>query len=239
MKARLLVVTDQRRWTYHLLSQLFFKEVSTEYLDQLRQEMPSLGGFFDDFFRELPTRGTEEMRKELAADFTFLFLGMSKNPIAPYESFYTSREQLLMQDSRDEVVAEYRSEGLISPSWESQAEEARTEAQENAFDEETGWYRLPEDHVSFELDYMAVLCRRTARELERDDADAVLAYLAKQQEFLERHVLRWIPNLCDDVIRRARTSFYRDLAEMTKAFIGEEIEHIDEVRHTVLRLADS
>jgi len=141
----------------------------------------------------MKSRDPEDMRIELEAEYNRVFLGMSPDPIAPYESVYTSPEHLLMQDARDEVAALYLAESLTLP----------------------GETRIPEDHIAFEFDYMAFLCGVAAQACAENDQDKVAEYRDKQRDFLEKHLLRWIPAMCQDMKKRVRTDFYRSICDIT------------------------
>lgn len=52
------------------------------------------------------------METDLATEYTSLFLNAGRNTVFLYESVYTSEERLLMQEAQDEVLSEYRKEGL-------------------------------------------------------------------------------------------------------------------------------
>jgi TorA maturation chaperone TorD len=75
------------------------------------------------------------------------------------------------------------------------------------FDEE---YEALPDHISLEFLFMSYLIDIGNREL--------------QQKFLEQHIANWVPYYCEEVKRRAKTLFYRELAEITKDFIESEYE---------------
>jgi TorA maturation chaperone TorD len=48
-----------------------------------------------------------------------------------------------------------------------------------------------------------------------------------EKEFIEEHLIRWVPVFCEKVIREAELPFYREMAELTKNFIEFEKEGID------------
>ena len=76
---------------------------------------------------------------DLAVDYARIFLsaGVAQGKAAfPYESVYTSRKHLVMQDSRMEVVELYAKRGI-------------TPAKDN--------YHVPEDHLGYLCEYMAIL----------------------------------------------------------------------------------
>ncbi|MBQ3548719.1 MAG: molecular chaperone TorD family protein [Oscillospiraceae bacterium] len=76
---------------------------------------------------------------DLAVDYARIFLsaGVAQGKAAfPYESVYTSRKHLVMQDSRMDVVALYAARG-VTPSKDN--------------------YHVPEDHLGYLCEYMALL----------------------------------------------------------------------------------
>lgn len=76
---------------------------------------------------------------DLAVDYARIFLsaGVAQGKAAfPYESVYTSRKHLVMQDSRMDVVELYAKRG-VAP------------AKDN--------YHVPEDHLGYLCEYMAIL----------------------------------------------------------------------------------
>ena len=146
------------------------------------------------FFAELAEADDEALRIELAADYNRLFLGMGPHPVPPYESVYTSPEGLLMQEARDQVLAAYRAQGLDAP------------------DD----FNLPEDHLALECAFVAELADRAAAACERGEDDAAGDLAALQRAFVDEHLGAWLPAFCADAEKRARTSFYRGLAALTR-----------------------
>ncbi len=194
---------------YALLARLFRTEAGPAFLDRLEAlRLPAATGprgiaegcrLMAGFLR----RHRAAAVSELAVDFARVFLcAGGRGGALPYESVYTSPERLLMQEARDAVLANYRRESL-----------------QRAAD-----FRGPEDHVALELEFMAHMCRRTAAAMGRGERQAALACLDRQREFLNRHLLRWVPAFCRDVRRLAGTDFYRGLARFTADFLRVDRE---------------
>jgi len=198
---------EHRRLMYGVLSRLYYYEMTAELLDEMRLDSCSLEQHFEDFQQELLAANTETLRRELAADFAALFLGLSAHPVSPYESVYTSDEKLLMQKAYSRVLTVYRAEGL-QPS------------------ELNKVGILPSDHISYECEFMAALCQDCATFFEKGNVSQGMQSLKKQSSFLEEHILQWVPQMCDDVSNRARTSFYRGASSLTKAFLKEEEKYL-------------
>ncbi|MBM6998929.1 molecular chaperone TorD family protein [bacterium] len=225
-------MTD-RAATYQFLSNVLSEnEVTTDFLDSLRANPPFTGTELDEFATSLanadPTQ-LELARRALAADHSATLLGMSQTPVSPYESVYTSPLHLMMQEARDEVLRAYR---------------------ENGF-EKNAAYHVPEDHVAIELDFMCALadraadCLLTASDLQEnpdaaapaartDSSDASAAAslaeaeraLNAQLAFMNDHLLRWVPQLADDIEAKATTSFYRGVAQMLRGFIADDADFL-------------
>ncbi len=70
------------------------EEVTVEFLGQLAAQPPSLEGELSKFAAELSPDGLVAARRDVVADFSALFLGMSANPVSPYESVYTSSKRI-------------------------------------------------------------------------------------------------------------------------------------------------
>lgn len=66
------------------------------------------------------------------------------------------------------------------------------------------------DHISAELLFMSYLVENGLME--------------HQMRFLEEHLLKWIPEYCDEVRKHANTTFYKDVANLLKEFILSEHE---------------
>lgn len=195
----LIELMGERALAYRFLSRAYRTAPDAAFVAALRAASADRPA--DDplapFFAELASADAsddEALRIDLAADYNRLFLGMGPHPVPPYESVYTSPEHLLMQDARDEVLAAYRAQGLDAP------------------DD----FNLPEDHLALECAFAAELAARTAAACERGDREAADELVASQRAFVEEHLAAWVPAFCDDAEERARTSFYRGLAALTR-----------------------
>ncbi len=207
----------ERALTYSFLARVLSdEEVDAGFLAALRDEVPQTATELDAFATSLADADLDAVRVELAADHAALLLGMSPRPVSPYESVHTSEEHLMMQGARDEVVRAYAGAGFAK----------------------AGEYRVPEDHVSLELDFMAALGMRAAEAVGRvlageateDGADSLADAerdMNAQLDFLEKHLLVWIPGFCDLLEGRAATPFYRGVAQMLREFLRQERDCLD------------
>ncbi len=71
-------------------------------------------------------------------------------------------------------------------------------------------YEVVPDHLSIELLFMSYLIENGKAEQARI--------------FLEQHLMNWVPYYCDEVMKQAKTAFYRDIAGIVKDFLVAEDE---------------
>jgi len=200
---------DQRAGIYALLGRLYKKEVDQECLDMLcgmRFPVASGNEDMDEGYYRLATylnRSKDDMLLDLARDYVHCFIGMGNSGYCaayPYESVYTNEKRLIMQEACDEVRVIYRSAGL----------------------EKSKEWREGEDHVAIELEYMQVLSTRAAEELRAGNVDGALAHMLNQYNFLEDHLLAWVPAFLIDLMKFAKSDFYQGVAYLTKGFLKVE-----------------
>lgn len=144
----------------------------------------------------------------LAVDYahTFLGAGTYDHVLAPpYESVFTSKQRLLMQDARDGALAYYRSEGVDLPA-----------------DNTT-----PEDHLGFELQFAATLVERASDAAKNGDIERLRELVSKQRSFLQFHQENWLPEFCDAIDQYAQTDFYRGVANLVRGYLAIEREVLD------------
>lgn len=122
-----------------------------------------------------------------------LFVGPSRLVAPPWESVYRSEDGLLFQQATLEVRGLYRKAGLSVPNRGREAD----------------------DHISFELDYMAHLC---SMQME-GDADA----RSEQGSFLNEHLLAWLPEFAG---RISGSGFYEVVANVLIAFVREDVARL-------------
>lgn len=213
--AELEKLISNRGSTYGFLARIYRVEVDQELLDQMARmglsikvDLPEISKGYrmlKGFLKHL----TESIT-DLAVEYARIFLGAGVkygDGAYPYESVYTSPKGLVMQEARDQVLKLYREEGL------DRAEES-TEL---------------EDHIAFELEFMSYLCQKTTEALKDGDKGGALGYLKKQKDFLEEHLMRWVPAFCDDVQRVARGDFYKAVAKITIGYLRMEQDLLGEL----------
>lgn len=201
-----------RATVYRLLASLYFTELTDEQIAHIHALEALDPADLDPLFAEglhnmqralrRPNSGT---REELAVDYAHSILGAGtyeERRATPFESVFTSETGLLMQDARDEVLALLRSEGIVpDPA-----------------------LRVPEDHLSFICEFMAVLCDRLVAALQADDLAEARRIAQVQQTLHHDHLANWIDAYCDVLDTVALTDFYRGVSKITRSFVHGDAE---------------
>lgn len=196
------------------LSEQQIEELALTDYDTLRADPDKrIASGFNDIYRALRRRNTGT-RQLLAMDFTSCFLGTKTYKGltgAPYESLYRDSSGTLMGPIRTQVFNAYKREHIaLQPDLD-----------------------LPEDHLSFEMEFLAVLCDRCAKAVEAGDRDEALRVLGVQKAFLEEHVLAWFPRFHNLTTKLLETRFYRGVLNVSRGFLESEPESIDGLAQAV------
>lgn len=212
---------SNRASMYLLLARLFRIEADQPLLDQMARmdfsvevDQPEIAEGYR-MLRDFLARLSPSTLTDLAVDYAGVFLAAGKlegGAAFPYESVYTSPDHLIMQEARDQVLKLYREEGLD-----------RSDA-----------FQVPEDHLALEFEFMAYLCQKTHAARAANENQVAAECLAKQKNFLEQHLLNWVPAFCADVQRIARTDFYKAVAQVTRGYLEMEQTLIESLIHEFL-----
>lgn len=140
--------------------------------------------------------------ESLRVEYAKLFVGPFEVLAPPYGSVYLDNSERVMTDSTMDVMDRYREVGL-----------------DTDIDE-------PADHVAAELEFMYVLLVREIEAISKSNHDDAVEYLRRQQDFLNRHLGRWIADFTDEVTDYAETDFYRTLARETESFVTNDVDRV-------------
>lgn len=214
-KESFFTLQKTRENMYRFLSRLYLLEVDEELLtalmkmkfpaespdEELRAGYQSIKAYLEEASDKMEEAG-QKILDDLAVDYARIFLsaGVAQGKAAfPFESVYTSKKHLMMQESRNDVIALYAEKG-VTPGKDM--------------------YRIPEDHLGLLLEYMAMLCAEAVA--AGDDAEKEAVNRAEQADFFKNHLLNWVPAFTVDMGKYASTDFYRGLAKLTRGFLNLE-----------------
>lgn len=190
---------------FGLLGKLLYSNPAREWLeplaaDNLFEETPFAGEqestqrgleLLQDWTASLAREGlSEEALRELKVDYTRLFVGQRRMMVPAWESVYFSQERMTFQEDTLDVRRWFARFGV----------EPSTDGKE------------PEDHIAFELSFIAHLSEQAVAALEDGDDEQLIELVAAQREFLADHLLRWGWKWAELAADYAQTDFYRGLA---------------------------
>ena len=204
-------IAQARCMGYSFFADVFSTEVTREFIANMGSFEAEEGSKLQEFVALLGGTDLDEVTQDVRSEFCALFLNMSAHPVFTSESVYLSGTHTIMQEPRNQVLAEYRSRGLA--------------VDKDSFD----W---PEDHVSMEMLFMSHLCKQESdlcrQALEAGECTSIDADLAgvcdAQKKFFGEHLDKWMPMFVEQLSQNAKTLFYKGIAEYLDAFLEKERE---------------
>lgn len=198
----LALAAKGRSSLYHLLSLFYLKEISSEFLTQIKSKeiIESLNELDVDFGSIFNNKSQEELIEELSQEYAALFI--VPGGIPPYES--VRLKDLLNQEPAWKTEEFYKRCGLII---------------------KEGCKTFP-DHLGMELEFMAYLSDKESAALKDDNEKAAIEWGNLQKEFFSNHINKWVFGFLDDLDRFAFHPFYKEVARLTKGFLETEREEL-------------
>ncbi len=208
----------QRTRIYRWLSHCFARELDEEalheftkaegqlFLEALAENLALKPGIdaLRTYFSE--NGDLPEMVVPLSSAFSFLFLGAGgKKSAPPYESVFISEHGSMYQEPHSQMLQILQEQDLSIPEG----------------------FHEPADHIAVQLDLMAQLSERMLQE-DKPNGSVKIA-LDGQQQFLDQHLLNWVPNFCQRCIEHDPSTFYRGLSQVLLAFIQEDRTYVEDV----------
>lgn len=196
------VIAETRSGMYGLLARIYQQEPTKELLVLIDQP-----GFQQALIHagvklelNLPKTDWDNMLLDLATEYTRLFIGPGKH-ISPHESVHINSEGGLWGAATVAV-----SQFIKSIGFEFQVENS-----------------VIPDHISVEFELMQRLAHYEAQAWETDDEQRAVDCLAVEHQFLKQHLIKWVPQFCEQVITETELLFYREMAKLTRDFIESEV----------------
>jgi TorA maturation chaperone TorD len=195
MKTIMLIgVASRRSVLYWLLAELFLTCPDVEFIARMRRELlgtdasDSLAADLSALGAALPENSDASDTVELGVEYTRLFGAVSANyglP-PPYES---SHRDAAAPGEVATTVSQFYSAAGLAPIDRA----------------------APPDHLGVELRFLALLCHGEAEAWDRSCNTEALGMLRRQRDFLDQHLLQWVPAYLRMVQANTRHRFYRSL----------------------------
>jgi TorA maturation chaperone TorD len=143
----------------------------------------------------------DDWMEELSVEFARLFLGPVHPPAIPYASFYLSDMPLLMTEETLEVRKKYLEAGFALKEL----------------------YRIPDDHISFELEFVFYLTREIIASSEQGKTEDAERLYRARDEFLREHMSSWVLPFANRVLEHTSEDFYKGAAIMLRQFVETSV----------------
>ncbi len=200
-KEKLIDELGSRRGLYRLFGHLLSKEIDQQLLDELRKPefaaaINQLGISLDEL-----TNDDDLILEQLAIEFTRLFLGPGKH-ISPHESVQIGRDGIL-NDATTVRVSHF----IEVAGYEFRADSKR----------------YP-DHICSEFEFMEAFISKQTEAIADGDLEEAETSKMLQDEFLQQHLVLWIPQFCNEIEQSAKSPLYKTLGRAVSAFIKMETE---------------
>lgn len=201
---------NQRSHVYGLLATVYRQEITSDLLCRIKdpQFLGVLSGLGVEFQSDFLEKPEEVLLEDLEVEYAMLFVGPGKH-ISPHESVHHQIE-----------------EGKWGQLWGDATVEVKKFIKATGLNYNPAYSGIP-DHISVELEFMEMLSRREAQDWSEGNEESALKILDVELRFERDHLSHWVPNFCDKVIERADSSFYREMAELTKCFIEFDVDELE------------
>lgn len=199
----------EREAFYRMLSRLFLKPLTAEDIEQLTAmdfvtraqafDEGLLRDGFNDMGRGLRRQhtGTKTL---LSTDFTMCFDGVrsidGKNAV-PYASVFLSEDGLMYREPRFRALALYRDAGV----------------------ELKSGVDLPEDHISFEFEFLAILAGRAKEAFEHNNGEEACKAVETSRKFIENEMLEWTGLFFARAAKLLETRFYQGVIKVAQGYL--------------------
>ena len=187
---------------YKLLSHVFIREVSSDFLKTLRETeiADSLKDLGLDIGECLKSESDNKLLDDLATEYAALFL--TPGGLSPHES--VKLKGLLLQEPASKVLAFYKACGLEIPKD----------------------YKGFPDQLGVELEFMGYLAGEEFKALQKGKTEKANELAVLQERFLREHLSKWVVDFCKEVEDVAFHPFYKEMAGLTRAFMETEIKEL-------------
>ena len=214
------VLLCNRLFLYSLLHKLFGREPDEELLNILTDEhtgeafallseeekdiMDRTAAFLKEIREEKQNPAFLEEAKD---EYTRLFIGPVSLVAPPWESVYGQKDAMLFQESTLEVRNTYRQFGLIPE----------------------GYPHVADDSLALELHFMALLAQRSLDAFYAGKYEDLAADLTGSEEFLDKHLLVWIPKFLERMKSARSNILYPQMCLVLDEFLRKDAGTVREI----------
>jgi TorA maturation chaperone TorD len=149
-----------------------------------------------------PMDGLEALREE----YTRLFIGPHELLAPPWESVYVDKVRSLFTKSTLLVRSLYQSQGY------------RPQA----------YPLVADDHLALEVGFLSCLARNAHSAFERSDCENVKGLLLASRDFLENHLMAWLPLYQERLAKVEKQILFPQAVRLLYEFLRRDAEELDQ-----------
>jgi len=197
-----------REFYYTLISRLLVSEIDKDTIEAIKSDDGLLELFVyskeaDDYLGG----DTQKIVEDLASHYVDLFLIR----LVPYESFFTSEDQMVNSGTENETLIFYTKYGF-----EVELLKARV---------------VSGDHIGVEFEFLMNLIKSERDALADGDDEYAKQIRSVQQEFMQKHLLPFALMFLPALVEASKSPFYKDVAEIALEFLLTDYEELCRYEH--------
>ncbi|WP_251178619.1 TorD/DmsD family molecular chaperone [Adlercreutzia agrestimuris] len=145
---------------------------------------------------------------QLAEEYNRIFVGPTTLHASPWESIHITGKRALFQPEVLSVREAYKRAGLLPERYQ----------------------QVSDDYIGLELDFMTKLAQFALERYQADDIASYREWLQQAEEFLQRHLLKWIDSLAIAIKTHYGNCFYALITELTAMYATKDASYIQTLR---------
>jgi len=215
-------IIDEREAIYTFLKIVFEAPLTTDTLIQWKES-------FTAEFIEILTIENEELyqsfqelknedlksfaaREKAAYLATFnIFNETGHIPAPPWQSVYVTKDRTMFGEPVFQMRKQWEKFGL----------------------EIVNKHKVPEDHISIELEFMCFLIDFTRKALREKNKENCIKGIYMQFWLLKDHLNHWIKPFIMDILSSETSYFYQGVAKLLQFFVEEDFEYMKSIKEVL------
>ncbi|MDD2778376.1 MAG: molecular chaperone TorD family protein [Methanocellales archaeon] len=199
-------MTGLRLYMYKFVAEIFKGEPSSkllygitqDFFKQYRDEQGEENDFMEGYVQMCDFVDTFSDEKELRELLSREYRDIFGEKVQALERHYIAKSDSILEDLRDVYGKK---------SWTIPED-----------------FPKEEDHIAVECEFVTHLLkamRKTLLSLNAEESEASFNF---QRDFINEHILNWIPSLCDDIASETENKFYLGASKMTSGILDLDKE---------------
>ncbi|MBY7142063.1 molecular chaperone TorD family protein [Virgibacillus sp. NKC19-3] len=165
-------------------------------------------------FEKLRNSDLESFEAEEKAAYLATFNVFNESghiPAPPWESVYVTKDRTMFAEPVFQMRKQWESFGM----------------------EIVNKHRVPEDHISIELEFMCYLIDFTREALRLSNKENFVRGIYTQFWLLKDHLNHWVKPFTRDILSSDTSDFYKGVAKLLQLFVEEDVEYMKSIKEVL------